>query len=62
MEYKYICVTKCPKLDEDNTAHCLSISDDNTFCPFNRTPEWKELSTSELGGDLHDNSISGAHS
>jgi len=49
MTEKYICIQKCPELDDDNSKHCVDtkqgiLEKEERFldyCPCGNTPKWK---------------------
>lgn len=58
----YICITKCPELDCDNSPHCIGTGDYikreeelwHDFCPCGNVAKWEEykkqpLDTSQIG-------------
>jgi hypothetical protein len=46
----YICITKCPELDDDNSKHCAGTGDyikrresiGRDFCPCGNIAKWEE--------------------
>lgn len=46
-EKEYICVKKCPELDDDNLPHCVTANPDMAFkrvgglCFTGEVPEWE---------------------
>jgi len=43
---KYVCVAKCPELDDDNLAHCIITQeefDEDRVCPCGNIPKYEKL-------------------
>ena len=48
---EFICIAKCPELDEDNSKHCTATEEETKygtpnnvdFCPCGKKPIWKRL-------------------
>ena len=48
---KFICVSKCPELDRDNSKHCTDTEENinykkdmcKDYCPCGNIANWKEI-------------------
>jgi len=46
---KYICIQKCPELDEENLKHCIVTEETlqeirfSDYCPCGNQEKWEEI-------------------